>query len=70
MSRIPVHIRILGVGFLLVLAGMVLPLLITLHILTSTFFLNFLAYAMSVSGLILGFIGSAYYVAAHRKQDE
>jgi hypothetical protein len=70
MSRIPLHLRILGVGFLLVLAGMVFPFLIVLQVLPSTFWLNFLSFAMSVSGLILGLVGSAYYVAAHRKRDD
>ncbi len=56
------------VGFLLVTAGMVLPFLMFLQIIPSTFFMNFFSYAASVSGLFLGLIGGASYVKIHRKK--
>lgn len=56
------------VGFLLVTAGMVLPFLMFLQIIPSTFFMNFFSYAASVSGLFLGLIGGALYVRIHRKK--
>lgn len=56
----------IGIGFVLVLFGAVAPFLMVMKILPSTFFLNFLAYAASVSGLILGLTGSLMYIRQHR----
>ena len=53
-------------GFALLILGFVLPLLMIMHILKSTFFLNFLAYGASFMGLMLGFIGSVLYVGRNR----
>ena len=50
------------IGFVLVLFGAVIPWLMVLHVVKSTFFLNFLAAGASVAGLVLGVIGTAYYV--------
>lgn len=59
------------IGFLLVLAGAVLPLLMVLTILPSTFFLNFFSYSASVAGLFLGVLGGALYArAARRSKDD
>lgn len=55
------------IGFLLVLTGAVLPLLMVLHLIPSTFFLNFLSYSASVSGLFLGILGGALYARAARR---
>lgn len=55
-------IRIILIGFVLVVAGLVLPLLMVLGVLESTFLLNFLSYISSVTGLFLGIIGAAWYV--------
>lgn len=55
-------LKIILIGFALVVLGVVLPFLMVLHILESTFFLNFLSYGASIAGLFLGLIGSAYYV--------
>jgi hypothetical protein len=54
-------------GFVLVLAGVVLPLLMVLRWVESTFLLNFLSYSASVAGLFLGLIGAAYYVGRRKK---
>jgi len=53
---------ILVAGFVLVLLGAVLPWLMVLQVIKSTFFLNFFAAGVSTAGLILGVIGAAYYV--------
>lgn len=58
--------RLIIIGFLLVLFGFVAPLLMVVGVLESTFFLNFLSYAASVSGLIMGIIGAAWYTRIHR----
>jgi hypothetical protein len=57
---------IIGIGFVLVLFGAVTPFLMVMHILPSTFFLNFLAYAASLLGLILGFVGSLMYIRGRK----
>lgn len=44
-------------GFFLVLLGAVLPFLMVLKILESSFFMNFFSYAMQVTGVVLGLIG-------------
>ncbi|MBN1137794.1 MAG: hypothetical protein JXM73_14495 [Anaerolineae bacterium] len=54
-------------GFALVLSGAVLPWLMVLQFVKSTFALNFLAAGASVSGLVLGVIGVAYYVQLHKR---
>lgn len=56
------------IGFLLVLAGAVIPWLIVLKYLPSTFFLNFFSYGASVSGIFLGLIGTAMYVKDQRRK--
>jgi len=55
------------IGFALAVLGAVLPFLMVLHILKSTFFLNFFSYAASLAGLILGIIGAAMYVRLKKK---
>ncbi len=47
---------IIGLG-----TGVILPFLMVLRLLTSTFGLNFLAFACQVGGLLLGLIGLASY---------
>jgi len=59
-----------AVGFVLVVAGAVLPFLMVQQILKSTLFLNFFSFAISVSGLFLGVIGGAMYVNNYRKNDK
>jgi hypothetical protein len=59
---------ILAIGFVLVMLGFILPLLEVLHILESTFFLNFFSYTASVLGVFLGVIGVAYLSSRHRKR--
>ncbi len=58
------------IGFVMVVLGALLPGLMVMQILKSTFFLNFFSYAMSVAGLFLGIIGCAYYVRFHRRKDK
>lgn len=61
-------LKIILIGFVLVVLGVVLPFLMVLHILESTFFLNFFSYGASLVGLFLGLIGSAYYVRLNKKK--
>lgn len=53
--------NLIAIGFILVLFGFVAPLLMVVRIIESSFFLNFLSYGASLTGLFLGFIGAAWY---------
>ena len=59
--------KLLVLAFVLLLIGLLLPLFMVLGILSSTLFLNFLAYVASVSGMILGMIGTVLYSRMHTK---
>jgi hypothetical protein len=54
------------IGFLLSLLGFILPLLMVIHVIQSTFFLNYLAAISMFVGLFLGIIGASYYIRIHR----
>lgn len=58
------------VGFFLVLLGFVLPFLMMLQVVTTTFFLAFVSYLASLGGLVLGIIGVAFYMRESRDGDE
>lgn len=60
--------KLILLGFLLCLSGVVLPFLMVIRVLESTFFLNFLSYTVSILGLFLGIIGAAYYVRENRQK--
>ena len=60
----------IAVGFVLVMAGAVLPFLMVQQILKSTLFLNLFSFAISVSGLFLGLIGGAMYVNNYRQNNK
>lgn len=55
------------VGFVLVVVGFVLPFLMVMQVVESTFFLNFISYAASVVGMVLGMIGAVQYYVTHKK---
>jgi hypothetical protein len=54
-------LKIILIGFLLVLVGVVIPFLMVLGIVQSSFPLGFFSFGASVAGLFLGLIGAAYY---------
>jgi hypothetical protein len=58
---------IILIGFVLVVTGVVLPFLMVMHILESTFFLNFFSYIASTAGLILGVVGAALHVRLKKR---
>jgi hypothetical protein len=66
IARIPPW-GLIVIGFVLSLTGVVLPFLIVIHVLPSTFFLNFFSYGASMLGLFLGIIGVSFYVRQNRK---
>lgn len=55
------------VGLVLVVIGFVLPFLMVIQVVESTFFLNFVSYAASVVGMVLGMIGAVQYHVTHKK---
>jgi general stress protein CsbA len=54
----------------MMLVSIILPLLMVLQVLRSTFFLNFLAYGLSVAGMIIGFIGMVSMVKIKRNEQK
>ncbi|MDQ3006288.1 MAG: hypothetical protein M3R47_13020 [Chloroflexota bacterium] len=58
---------LLSLGLILMILGIVIPFLILIRVLESTFFLNFFSWGASVGGLFLGIIGVATWV---RKRKE
>jgi len=59
--------RLMFIGFLCVLMGVVLPFFMVMQVLESTLFLNFFSFIISLIGIIIGVIGSAYYVRINRR---
>ena len=59
--------QIILAGFIISLLGVALPLLMVMHVLASTFFLNFFSFTASLSGLILGILGASLWVRARRR---
>ena len=52
---------LLSLGIILMLLGIILPFLMVIHALESTFFLNFFSWGASVAGLSFGTIGFALW---------
>lgn len=62
----PIHMLILG--GVMQFTGCAIPFMILIHMLASTFFLNFLAYGVSVAGVFIGVVGLANYSRFQRKE--
>ena len=58
---------LLSLGVLLMLLGVILPFLMVIHVLESTFFLHFFSWGASVTGLSFGTIGFAMYTRGRTK---
>jgi hypothetical protein len=58
---------LLSLGLILMITGVVIPFLILIRVLESTFFLNFFSWGASVGGLFLGIIGVATWVRKRRE---
>ncbi len=59
-------LKLIIIGFFLVLFGFVGPLLMILDIVETTFAFSFLSHLASISGLFLGVIGTAMYTKFRR----
>lgn len=62
----PLHIIL--TGFLLVLTGVVMPFLMVIKAIESTFFLNLFSYTASTLGFFLGLVGTSMYTRERRKK--
>lgn len=61
-------VRMLVIGLIFVLAGVVLPFLMVMQVLESTLFLNFFSYTISLVGVILGGFGATGMVRSNRNK--
>lgn len=59
-------LNIIAIGFVLVVLGFAIPVLMVLHIIEASFLLAFFSHGASVAGLLLGLVGTALY----RRQDK
>jgi uncharacterized membrane protein YqjE len=59
MTRINPKLMV-GIAFIMLLLGVALPLMMVMHVIPSTFFLNLMAYLCSFFGIIIGFIGAVW----------
>ncbi len=62
--------RVLVIAVFLLLFGCIMPFLMVTEAVPSTFLLNFLSFAASVSGLFLGIIGVAQYRIKNKKDED
>lgn len=67
MNRQP--LVLMGLGLLLMVVGVVMPFLMVIHLVESTFFLIFASFIASTVGMFLGMIGAAGYVHNYRNQN-
>lgn len=61
-------LRMIALGFVLMLVGVALPLLMVLGVLPTGFVLSFAAHFASFGGLLLGMLGLALYVRLKRRE--
>ena len=59
--------RMLLLAFVFLMLGVVIPFLMVMEVLKSTYFLNFFSFIISFLGLVVGIIGATYYVRFNRE---
>ncbi|HMZ06073.1 MAG TPA: hypothetical protein PK078_00525 [Anaerolineales bacterium] len=62
--------RVLVASIAMMLFGCVMPFLMAIHVVESTFFLNFLSFGMSTLGLFLGVAAVAFLRVKQRKNKD
>jgi len=70
MEFIKSPIVMIVVALLMLILGFVLPFLMMMRILESTILLNFVAYLVSVFGLVLGLVGASSYTRRADKEND
>jgi len=69
MKELLTH-KIFIIGFIFVLLGVVLPFLMVIQVFESTIWLNFVAYAFSISGMFMGVIGTVSFVKERKDKEK
>jgi hypothetical protein len=59
-------LKLVAIGFGLLIVGVILPFLMVVGLIESTLFLNFLTVACSIAGLTVGFVGITQYFRSRR----
>jgi len=59
---------LIAAGLGLMVVGVLLPYLIIMKVLESTFLLNFIAYGAQVLGLVLGMVGVGFFAVSRRRK--
>lgn len=59
--------RLLLLAFVFLLLGVVIPFLMVMEVLESTYFLNFFSFIISFMGLVVGILGATYSVRMNRE---
>ena len=62
--------RLIAIAVVLLFFGVAMPFLMVIHVVESTFFLNFLSFGASVLGLFLGITGVAVYRAKQTRRND
>jgi uncharacterized membrane protein len=62
--------RVIALSFGFMLFGCTVPFLITIHLIKSTYFLNFLSFGLSVLGLLLSMPAIASYRVRYKQRDK
>ena len=60
-------IGMIALGFGLLLFGVLIPFLMVIDVIQAGFFLAFLSYFASISGLILGLVGTALFARERQR---
>lgn len=61
-------IRMMIIGVVLMILGVIFPLLMVIRIIESSFWLSFLSYGFSLVGMVMAFFGLFSFMAGRRKQ--
>lgn len=64
-SRRRSYLCIIAIGFLLVLFGFAMPFLMCIKLVVPSFFLSFLSFSASVSGVLLAIVGVSEHSEIH-----
>lgn len=62
--------RLMFIALAAMFLGVLLPFLMVIRVIESTFLLNFIAFIISVGGLFTGIVGITMYAAKSRNRDK
>jgi hypothetical protein len=60
--------RMITIGLVLMILGIVLPFLMVLDVIESTFFLNFFSYIISLVGMLVASVGAIMWGVSKRNE--